>query len=269
MPLGSSLWLVPPPDLESDLARLTEDVFPAAFEHYCDPLPISAPHITLTSDIPDSTTDAPETERRTWFQSLPLLEDGETIPIIAIQSLQFGESVTRKIILLVQKEQSLVGLGSRLRAAAVEGSDDKGVVAGRKWAESTWEPHISLLYADVVLGPPGKALAAQLLQASGMIRPPGAEADPDDVAADEAKTSAWQKGVCWAGARLRWVDCRGPIQGWKVIAERTLDGNGTPDVALDTHTEPVGDVLDSPDQPDDDGPLLPIQGIRADGDEKN
>ena len=202
--LGSSLWLLPPRTVEAALSQLTRKTIPSAFG-YCNPFPILAPHITLTSGIPDSVTDSSDNARLEWFHSLPLSLDAP--PVVSIQSLAVGDRVTQKIILLVHKERSLIDLAVQLRAMAVEGGSMK---AAQEWAKTIWMPHITLLYADAELGEIERSQAKQIVQESGIgLQEEGA--DPKNL-----------EGIPWSRAKVLWVDTRKGIQDWTIIAERPL-----------------------------------------------
>ena len=202
--LGSSLWLLPPPTVEAAFSQLTRKRIPSAFG-YCNPLPILAPHITLTSGIPDSLTDSSDNTRREWFDSLPLALNAP--PVVSIQSLAVGDRVTQKITLLVQKEPSLVDLAVQIRAMVVEGGSMK---AAQEWAKTIWMPHISLLYADAEIGEIERSQAKEIVQEIGIAL--------QEEGADPRNTEE----IPWTGAKVLWVDTRKDIQDWTIIAERPL-----------------------------------------------
>ena len=202
--LGSALWLLPPPTVEAALSQLIRETIPAAFR-YCNPFPILAPHITLTSGIPDSVTDSSDNARLEWFHSLPLCLNAP--PVVTIQSLAVGARVTQKIILLVHKERSLVDLAVQLRAMVVEGGSMK---TAQDWAKIIWMPHISLLYADAELGEVERSQAKQIVQENGI------------ALQEERANPSNLEGIPWSGAKILWVDTRKGFPDWTVIAERPL-----------------------------------------------
>jgi len=205
---GSSLWLLPPQSssIEERLADLITNIVPSIFPGVKS-YPIHFPHLTLTSEIPDSVTDREGDARDNWLQSL--LPSVSTLPVLRFQSLYIGDIVTQKIVLLVDKDPSLCALAVQIRAAAMEG---RNIESAKQSVDKTWMPHVSLLYADTLVGPEKRLEVIEALEQTGIQFQP----DGEETALEHSRLSGWE------GGSILWVDTRGEIESWKVIGKLDL-----------------------------------------------
>ena len=204
MPLGASLWLVPPNESHIDLllSRLITKAVPQHFPELKFPLHF-IPHLTLTSDIPKEIVgDRPQA----WLDSLSL--DLAKPPEVVFQSLDVGKPFFKKLTLSATKE-SLHDVASQVRAAANENGD---AAAAERWAKDVYAPHVSLLYSDVDIDEEKRLKILQELDEVGI-----------GLATEGALNERKQTGFNgWIGGSVVLVPTWKKVEDWSWIAERAL-----------------------------------------------
>jgi len=201
---GSSLWLVPPSGskIEDVLSTLITKTVPAQFPGL-DTTPDFPPHLTLTSDVPESIT---ENEPQEWLNNLSLSIDD--MPSVTFQSLDVGQQFFRKVTLSVPKAP-LQNLAARVRAVAVEKGDE---AAAKRWVEETYAPHVSLLYADLEIDEVKRRRVLQDVADAGIRL-----ANEGFLGASKAEGyDGWNHG------RIVLVPTWKELKDWTVVAERSL-----------------------------------------------
>lgn len=201
---GSSLWLVPPSGskIEDVLSTLITKTIPAQFPEL-ETTPDFPPHLTLTSDVPESIT---ENEPQEWLNNLSLSTDD--IPSVSFQSLDVGQQFFRKLTLSVPKAP-LQDLAARVRAVAVEKGDE---AAAKQWVEETYAPHVSLLYADIEIDESKRRRVLQEVADAGIRL-----ANEGFLGASKAKGhDGWNHG------RIVLVPTWKELKDWTVVAERSI-----------------------------------------------
>jgi len=201
---GSSLWLMPPSGskIEDVLSSLITKTIPGHIPEL-ETTPHFPPHLTLTSDVPESIT---ENDPQEWLDNLSLSIDD--IPSVSFQSLDVGQQFFRKLTLSVPKAP-LQNLAARVRAVAVEKGNE---AAAKRWVEETYAPHVSLLYADIEIDESKRRRvlhdvvdAGIRLANEGFLGPSKAE-DYDG----------------WNSGRIVLVHTWKELKDWTVVAERSL-----------------------------------------------
>ena len=201
---GSSLWLVPPSNssIEDILSTLITKTVPSHFPELKAP-PHFPPHLTLTTDIPTSVTDE---EPQKWLDDLSLSVTEP--PSVSFQSLDVGRQFFRKLTLGVSKA-SLRSLAVQVRAAAVE---DGNEVAAKQWAEESYLPHVSLLYADIEIQDSKRRQIIHDLEKAGIQLMKGGSCG---ALKDEGYNG-------WTGGRIVLVSTWKELKDWSIVAERSL-----------------------------------------------
>lgn len=125
-----SLWLLPPESYKpyTALSKLTTTSFPQS--NNFPQSPGFAPHITLCSAIPHSTTPI--------LTSLDL--SSLSPPEVEFGELAHGNQYFKFIYLKVKKTETLLGLAKYVREALLQ--DSQG------FKEDLYDPHVSLVYSS-------------------------------------------------------------------------------------------------------------------------
>lgn len=201
---GSSLWLVPPSGskIENVLSKLISKTIPARFPEL-GTTPDFPPHLTLTSDVPESIT---ENEPQEWLNNLSL-STGD-IPSVSFQSLDVGQQFFRKLTLSVPKAP-LQDLAVKVRAFAVEKGDE---AAAKRWVEETYEPHLSLLYADNEIDESKRRRILWDLAAAGIQLAKEGFLGPSNAEEHDG----------WTHGRIVLVPTWKEPKYWTIVAERSL-----------------------------------------------
>lgn len=124
-----SLWLVPPRNnkIHAILADAIAHIVPSALAAEA-PLPQFEPHVTLTSQIPLTTT---RDDFQTWLDGIDLPPD--TV-VVEFQELAVGDAFHKKLFIRCEQSDSLLSLASACR----KHSDIK-------ISEGLYDPHVSLV----------------------------------------------------------------------------------------------------------------------------
>ena len=139
---GCSLWLLPPNDspIKSKLSDLITTKIPTCFPELYNVN--FEPHLTLTSDVMLPPNVSGNNEAQRWLDDLPLPHDVDLD--ICFESLVVGSHYFKKLTLSVDKGP-LETFGAHVRSIAVENGN---MAAATSWAK-VWEPHVSLMYANI------------------------------------------------------------------------------------------------------------------------
>lgn len=132
---GSSLWLLPPEshpvnDKLVSLIKRTASHFGST--------DLFIPHITLTSDLVEPSSYG--TEPQKWIESLDLPAGADVR--VAFEKLNSEDVYFRKLYVKCQKNAGLKALATICRRQIANYEDEE---IARKWAEDTYNPHVSLL----------------------------------------------------------------------------------------------------------------------------
>lgn len=132
---GSSLWLLPPEShpLNEKLVSLissTASRFGSA--------DLFIPHITLTSDLVNPASYG--SEPQIWIDSLDL-PGGDNVRV-EFDKLSSEDVYFRKLYIKCHKSKGLKALATVCRKQV---ADHEHEDTARKWAEETYNPHVSLL----------------------------------------------------------------------------------------------------------------------------
>ncbi|QDS77373.1 hypothetical protein FKW77_005708 [Venturia effusa] len=175
------------------------------------------PHITLTSGIDLA---ALQPSPKAVLERIAIPEPDNVI--VSFTSLEIGPTFTKKLFLRCDRA-GLQGLAELARWQAVEATkdvsnaNDIGAEDARRraeeWAESSFDPHVSLLYSGAQVS----------------------EEQKTDVQNEITKAGITFNGTGdlggWTGGSIWLVDTSLPITEWKPIAERNLKlGTDTQDL---------------------------------------
>lgn len=132
---GSSLWLLPPEahPLNEVLVSLIKRTA-SRFGSY----DLFIPHITLTSDLVSPSSYGPEPQQ--WLDSLDLPAGGDVQ--VEFDRLDSEDVYFRKLYIKCKKTGGLKALATVCRQQV---ANHEGQETARKWAEETYNPHVSLL----------------------------------------------------------------------------------------------------------------------------
>ncbi|KAF2154095.1 2, 3 cyclic phosphodiesterase [Myriangium duriaei CBS 260.36] len=148
---GSSLWLIPPPNTPFNRSLNTWITATVPFRFSPSKPPAFIPHVTLTSNIPFSLHDTKPTDAQVWLDCLELplpaadAPDDEKI-VVDLAALEAGEPFFKKLTLKVADNLALDSLAIACRAQGVYSGDFE---RGRTWAKTEYQPHLSVMYADM------------------------------------------------------------------------------------------------------------------------
>jgi 2',3'-cyclic-nucleotide 3'-phosphodiesterase len=132
---GSSLWLLPPEShpMNQKLVSLIK----RTASHFGS-TDLFIPHVTLTSDLVEPSSYGSEPQR--WIESLEL-PAGEDVKI-EFEKLNSEDVYFRKVYIKCQKTDGLKALATVCRKQVTNHEDGE---TARRWAEETYNPHVSLL----------------------------------------------------------------------------------------------------------------------------
>ena len=140
-----------------------------------------------------------------WLDDLPLPEEVDLD--ICLGSLVVGSQYFKKLTLSVNKGP-LESFGAHVRSTAVEDGD---VAAAASWAK-VWEPHVSLMYADIDISVGKRQEILQVVIEAGI------PIEEEHVLIKYGEDS--YNG--WNGARIALVDTWKEVGNWNVIASRAI-----------------------------------------------
>lgn len=132
---GSSLWLLPP-ETHPLNERLTSLIKRTASHFGSSDLFI--PHVTLTSDLVEPSSYGSEPQK--WLESLELPAGAGVT--VEFERLESEEVYFRKLYIKCQKKPGLKALATVCRKQVADHEDEE---TARRWAEETYNPHVSLL----------------------------------------------------------------------------------------------------------------------------
>jgi 2',3'-cyclic-nucleotide 3'-phosphodiesterase len=132
---GSSLWLLPP-ETHPLNQQLTSLIKKTASRFGSSDLFI--PHVTLTSDLVEPSSYGSEPQK--WLESLEL-PAGDDVKV-EFERLGSEDVHFRKLYIKCQKTAGLKALATVCRMQVANHEDKE---TARKWAEETYNPHVSLL----------------------------------------------------------------------------------------------------------------------------
>jgi 2',3'-cyclic-nucleotide 3'-phosphodiesterase len=132
---GSSLWLLPAQNhpLDQKLTSLIEQTA-SAFGS----TDLFIPHLTLTSDLVSPSSYGSEPQE--WLDSL-VLPAADDVHVI-FEKLDSEDVYFRKLYVKCKKTTGLKALATVCRKQVVGHEEE---ATARKWAEETYNPHVSLL----------------------------------------------------------------------------------------------------------------------------
>lgn len=201
---GASLWLIAPkPDnpFNKSLTELITSTIPSNFS--ATKLPKFIPHVTLTSNI-DPSVYSSSASPQEWLDNLPIdalgFKKEHNEAIVELEELEIGEPYFKKLTLRAKHETNLLSLAAKCREIGVGVSEGDA----KKWAENEFEPHLSLMYADLGRADVQKRMGLMELQLG------------------------WEFGSLFdccggqlaQGAKIALVDTSKEVGEWEVIAER-------------------------------------------------
>lgn len=96
------------------------------------------PHVTLTSDLVEPSSYG--TEPQKWIESLDLPAGGDVK--VEFEKLNSEDVYFRKLYIKCQKNEGLKALATVCRKQVAD-HEDKQLAS--KWADETYNPHVSLL----------------------------------------------------------------------------------------------------------------------------
>ncbi len=197
MPL--SLWLVPHDGnpFTKTFLELISDTVPRNFLSPQD-IHSFSPHVTLTSDFELQNGKTPQE----WLDALQLPEfKAEFNEVhLYLDTLQAEDPFFRKMNISVNDNDNLKKLATACRRQVTGDSEENA----QKWAESEYQPHLSLLYADV----PTKDVQGKI---------PLIEMKIGFALGD---LFACCGGTLCMGGHMVVVDTSKPVADWKPIAKR-------------------------------------------------
>ncbi|KAK5095955.1 DNA replication initiation factor cdc45 [Lithohypha guttulata] len=199
----SSLWVIPPRDdhpFNKSLLSLIQETIPSDFPRVPKSNFKFLPHVTVTSEISPSTYGS---DAQSWLDNLSLpteFQKEKVEPTIELEEIEVGDVFFRKLTLRAKKDENLVKLASVCRSQGLGVSDEEG----KKWAESEYAPHLSLMYADLERAEVQKKVGLVELQ----------------LGWEFGSLFDCCGGTLAMGGRLVLVDTSGDVEGWKVLASR-------------------------------------------------
>ena len=159
--------------------------------------------MTLTSDIILPPDVASSQQAQAWLAKVPVPKVASLQ--VRFESLDIGAHYFKKLTLSVDK-RPLAIWGAQIRSAVVENGD---LTAARSWAEDTWVPHVSLMYADI-------EVTAELHQEiMHMVIESG-------VRVGEEQRLSERDVSAWTGGRIALVETWKNLSNWKIVASRAI-----------------------------------------------
>lgn len=162
--------------------------------------------MTLTSDIMLPPDIAGNEQAQKWLDDLPLLRKVDLD--VRLESLNVGAQYFKKLTLSVIRGPLEI-FGAYVRSAAVENGD---MAAATSWAKETWEPHVSLMYADnEVTAEKRQEILQAVIEAGIRIRK-----EHESLEDGKGGYSGWN------GGRIALVETWKEIRDWEVVALRAI-----------------------------------------------
>jgi len=194
---GASLWLCPPAGspIEAALQTLITKTIPLHFGD--EKVPAFRPHMTITSDIPES-VDPEEVLNKISLRGL--LE-------VSFKEFVVGQTYYTRGTLHLERTPAIIGLARQCRELFANGGTEVEIVD--KWEKEVFTPHVSLVYSamDPVPDNIREAIGQDLKEANiGVLHWDGPKGE--------------MRG--WKGGRIALVSTHKPIEEWETMAERTL-----------------------------------------------
>ncbi|KAG0644318.1 2',3'-cyclic-nucleotide 3'-phosphodiesterase [Tuber brumale] len=194
---GASLWLCPPggSPIEAALQKLITETIPPHFSD--EKVPAFRPHMTITSDIPDSLD--PE-------EVLKKISLGDPLEV-SFKELNIGKTYYTRGTLHLERTPAIVDLARQCRELFANGGTEEEAVD--KWEKEVFTPHVSLVYSamDPVPDNTRKVIGQGLKEANvGVLHWNGPKGE--------------MRG--WRGGSIALVSTHKPIEEWEAMAERVL-----------------------------------------------
>ena len=161
--------------------------------------------MTLTSDVMLPPNVPGKNQAQRWLDDLPLSKAVDLD--ICLESLVVGSQYFKKLTLSVNKGP-LETFGAHVRSIAVENGD---IAAAASWAK-VWEPHVSLMYADIEITVEKRREILQVVIEAGI----SIEKEHVSIKNGEDNYNGWK------GARIALVDTWKELENWNVIASRAI-----------------------------------------------
>ena len=161
--------------------------------------------MTLTSDVMLPPNVSGKNQAQRWLDDLPLSKEIDLD--IRLGSLVVGSQYFKKLTLSVNKGP-LETFGAHVRSIAVEKGD---MAAAASWAKA-WEPHVSLMYADIEITVEKRQEILQVVTEAGIL----IEKEHVSIKYGEDNYNGWK------GARIALVDTWKELGNWNVIASRAI-----------------------------------------------
>ncbi|OAL50379.1 2',3'-cyclic-nucleotide 3'-phosphodiesterase [Pyrenochaeta sp. DS3sAY3a] len=191
---GSSLWLLPP--IGHPLNDLLPTLIDQTSSHFNSPHRF-LPHVTLTSDISPSLYSQ---DAQAWLNSLQLPTKSDIS--VQFEALGSEDVFFRKLYIKCEKNDGIKQLGKMCRTF-VKGFEENE--AAHEWVETSYTPHLSLLYHD-----------CPQVDADGLLVVERLAKDVGIAFQGEITPNTWE------GGRVVLVPTDKPINQWNPIAERSL-----------------------------------------------
>ncbi|KAG0124269.1 2',3'-cyclic-nucleotide 3'-phosphodiesterase [Tuber indicum] len=195
--MTASLWLCPPggSPIEGALQTLITETIPPHFSD--ENVPAFRPHMTITSDIPDS-LDPEEV-----LEKISLRGPFE----VSFKELNIGKTYYTRGTLHLERTPAIVDLARQCRILFANGGTEEEAVD--KWEKEVFTPHVSLVYSamDPVPRNIRKAIVQEIEEANvGVLHWDGPKG----------------KMRGWGGGSIALVSTNKPIEEWEAMAERAL-----------------------------------------------
>ena len=109
---------------------------------------VFAPHVTVTSEIDPSKTYSKSSSPQEWLDnlSLPTFVKEHDEVVLELDEIEASDAYFRKLTIRANTQKNLQKLVAACRAQAVLDNDTAKAEA---WAENEYNPHLSLMYADL------------------------------------------------------------------------------------------------------------------------
>ena len=161
--------------------------------------------MTLTSDVMLPPNVSGKNQAQRWLDDLPLSKEVDLD--IRLGPLVVGSQYFKKLTLSVNKGP-LETFGAHVRSIAVENGD---LAAATSWAK-VWEPHVSLMYADIEIAVEKRQEILQVVIGAGI----SIEKEHVSIKYGEDDYNGWK------GARIALVDTWKKPGNWNIIASRAI-----------------------------------------------
>ncbi|KAI0125025.1 2',3'-cyclic-nucleotide 3'-phosphodiesterase [Xylariales sp. AK1849] len=203
---GLSLWLVPSTThpLYAILAKLISETLPAEFSDEKGPSFI--PHLTLTSDISDSTYKEEGPQR--WLDSIPWPVSHDIK--VRFKTVKTQDVFVRRCYIQVDFD-GVKNVSGIARARGVNDEKEVGEKTERWFEEwkTAFGPHVSLIYGNNPID------EATLEDITKVVRRAGVQLEGTNVEGNGGMSG-------WEGGSVYLVPTNLSIERWKPIAVRSL-----------------------------------------------